>query len=97
MRMHPISYNGEPLARDEFAYRTGAGGGGFNQGNIVAIVFYCGNGKNRLCEIPIHLDQPFRGTWNWDGNMEKPTLRPSIGCDHRCGWHGSIENGELKP
>lgn len=31
------------------------------------------------------------GPWNWDGNEEKPTLRPSL---HHVGvWHGFVENG----
>lgn len=32
--------------------------------------------------------------WHWDGNIEKPTLNPSI---HAPGqWHGYLTNGELK-
>lgn len=29
--------------------------------------------------------------WDWDGNRDKPTFRPSINCGG-C-WHGFIENG----
>lgn len=36
-------------------------------------------------------------TWGWDGNMDKPTITPSIGCDRICGWHGHIINGEITP
>ena len=31
--------------------------------------------------------------WSWDGNEDKPTLRPSL---HAKGvWHGYVRNGEL--
>ena len=31
--------------------------------------------------------------WGWDGNIEKPTLIPSILCDNK--WHGFLTNGRL--
>jgi hypothetical protein len=43
-----------------------------------------------------------RGTWRWDGNVERPSLLPSIHClaqddDGRrlagCGWHGYLAGG----
>lgn len=59
------------------------------------------NPKCRLgsCQIPIKRGPPDNAAhkWGWDGNMETPTLTPSIGCDHRCGWHGHITNGEITP
>lgn len=30
--------------------------------------------------------------WEWDGNRETPTFKPSVNCGH-CGWHGFVENG----
>lgn len=31
--------------------------------------------------------------WRWDGNLERPTLEPSL---HAVGhWHGWVRNGEL--
>lgn len=31
--------------------------------------------------------------WGWDGNEEKPTIKPSI---HALGeWHGFLQNGKL--
>lgn len=30
-------------------------------------------------------------SWAWDGNIDKPTLSPSINCQN-C-WHGYIEGG----
>ena len=97
--MHPCSFNGERLERDEFAWRAPSSGAGFNPQGIDAIVFWCGNGANRLCEIPVTLgapvDAPIR-RWHWNGDMQSPTLTPSIGCDNRCGWHGHITAGEIR-
>jgi len=98
MKPHPISYNGGPLSRDEFGLRTKRGGG-LNPEGVDAIVFYCPSGANRICEIPVTLGPPLDADaqgvhrWHWDGNMQAPTLTPSIGCDARCGWHGNIVAG----
>lgn len=32
--------------------------------------------------------------WGWDGNLELPTIVPSILAPNR--WHGYLTNGELK-
>lgn len=32
-----------------------------------------------------------KAQWDWDGNRDAPTFKPSINC-HGC-WHGFIENG----
>ena len=36
--------------------------------------------------------------WQWDGNVEKPTLSPSIGCGHRPDfhWHGYLRAGRFE-
>lgn len=42
--------------------------------------------------------------WAWDGNVERPSLTPSINClaekDGKptggCGWHGFITNGIIR-
>ena len=36
-------------------------------------------------------------SWEWDGNRESPTIRPSINCEKVCGWHGHIIAGVLNP
>jgi hypothetical protein len=72
------------------------------------ILFVCPNGKR--CAVllgPRFVDRssPDRlCVWQWDGNMERPTLYPSIDCiavkDGKptggCGWHGFITNGVIK-
>lgn len=32
----------------------------------------------------------------WDGNVERPTLHPSIWLNDRRGWHGWIKGGDLE-
>lgn len=99
----PISYNGQAMQRGEFGLRTHQGGAGFVPEGISAIVFYCPNGTNRICQIPLTLGPPVdadaRGErlWHWDGNMRAPTITPSIGCNTRCGWHGHITAGHTHP
>lgn len=71
------------------------------------IIFVCPNGKR--CSVlvgPQHIDRPNPDAlciWGWDGNVERPTLTPSINClaekDGKpaggCGWHGHITNGVI--
>lgn len=41
-----------------------------------------------------HGEPPKCHTWNWDGNREKPTLKPSV---HRRGyWHGWFKRGRME-
>lgn len=53
-----------------------------------------------ICQIPIRpvpaFDKPLNGghSWEWDGNMDKPTLKPSV---HSIGrWHGHIKQGRME-
>lgn len=34
-----------------------------------------------------------RPSWEWDGNVEKPTLSPSIQKTSSCRWHGYLRAG----
>lgn len=61
--------------------------------------------ENDSCILPIqNLLAPryIEGvSWNWDGNMEAPTLTPSIlhwgaGRDNPPTWHGYLKNGKLE-
>ena len=76
-------------------------------GATAHILFVCP--KNRRCGIllgPQFVDRPNPEglcVWKWDGNMEAPTLSPSINClaekdgkPSGCGWHGHIIAGEMK-
>lgn len=36
--------------------------------------------------------------WTWDGNIEEPTVTPSILHNKtKCGWHGYLTKGEFVP
>lgn len=57
--------------------------------------FMCPCGCQNLYRIPIS-QQPQRDNpkaWKWDGNVEKPTLHPSIHNVKPCGWHGWLKGG----
>lgn len=70
--------------------------------------FACPRGKRECNYLRIRggpADKGDRPTWEWDGNRERPTFKPSINClAHNpldaseryagCGWHAWITNGE---
>ena len=58
------------------------------------IVMLPGSVRASLPVEPLKL-QSYRTFWNWDGNIEAPTLSPSIDGSADGAWHGHIENGEL--
>lgn len=72
------------------------------------ILFVCPLGKR--CGVllgPKSVPRPTEGklnVWGWDGNLENPTITPSINCiaenDGKptggCGWHGFITNGVMR-
>lgn len=53
--------------------------------NLAAIDFVCPCGCGQLSTIPIKDD--------WNGDLERPTLIPSILRKSGCGWHGFLTNG----
>ena len=72
------------------------------------ILFECPNAQR--CSVllgPTFVARPSEGAlniWAWDGNVERPTITPSINCiaeqDGKptggCGWHGYITAGVIK-
>jgi hypothetical protein len=53
------------------------------------------------CSIPIRPAPADMPSWAWDGNLEKPTLTPSVFHDPKnpqsnYHWHGFITNGEMR-
>jgi hypothetical protein len=76
--------------------------------NTAHMCFVCPNGHR--CAVllgPRFVDRPHPDAlcvWAWDGNMERPTVTPSINCiavkDGKptggCGWHGHITNGLMQ-
>jgi hypothetical protein len=72
------------------------------------ILFVCPNGKR--CSVLLGPTVVNRSSddrlcvWAWDGNLERPTITPSINClaekngkpTGGCGWHGFIINGVMR-
>jgi hypothetical protein len=61
---------------------------------IAILLFVCPCGCSSVASIPV-LPGYGGSCWHWDGNLERPTLNPSIlrtaGCDR--GWHGFLTTG----
>lgn len=69
-----------------------------NGGRITGLMFRCPrcNHFGRVVFKPRANNMP--GGWDWDGNVEAPTVTPSILHDSkRCGWHGYLTAGEFVP
>jgi len=63
----------------------------YPDGRVGGIAFDCpGCGGDSY--VPI--DDGTRG-WTWNGDVEKPTLGPSLG-QRCCGWHGWLIAGRLE-
>lgn len=72
------------------------------------ILFVCPKGKRcGLLLGPVFVPRPTEDAcniWGWDGNLECPSITPSINCvvekDGKptglCGWHGFIKSGTMK-
>lgn len=53
----------------------------------------CGRGYMGHCPTPLWRGEPSGIMWQWDGNTEKPTIRPSINCQGGCYRHFTVTNG----
>lgn len=72
------------------------------------ILFVCPNGKR--CGVllgPSAVPRSEDGrlnVWGWDGNVDRPTITPSINCIAEkdgistggCGWHGFVTAGVMR-
>ena len=83
------------LAEGEFYF------GGVCHGVRVFLMLWC-----RIPEkptgpsgLPLNTTREIAGrhTWRWDGNVERPTLTPSIACgpDDARTWHGHLTSGRF--
>ena len=50
--------------------------------------------RGDIVHLPINLGGNTTGRWGWDGNIESPTITPSINVIGR--WHGWLRNGILE-
>lgn len=77
----------------QFNYTNGGGPDGPELDELSVKVPGCRFNK---CIFKIKRGEPAPPIYHgWNGNRESPTIAPSIGCDHRCGLHYSITNGEI--
>lgn len=53
------------------------------------------DGTPRSCNFGLSQNGPISDglVWGWDGNIEKPTVNPSINCHGGCGRHFTLING----
>lgn len=63
------------------------------------LVFGCPRGRG-ACGVPLQPSPPnAQGcSWQWNGDIAKPTCTPSIDCREEnggCGFHGFMTNGAL--
>lgn len=86
------THNHSNLPIDEFTFIQGP-----NDASPVMLVFHCRGclTRPRLCAVDITLGPAVGYKHGWDGNMDAPTITPSVVCDKpfRCGWHGIINQG----
>ncbi len=61
--------------------------------------FYCFIRMNdSMCILPVVRGAKTDHAWGWDGNIEKPTLKPSVlhqPSPTTLPWHGFVIQGEL--
>lgn len=72
---------------------------GVEDRNIGGLVYVCPCGCGRQILLDFHPGGPRSRSWIWDGNIEAPTLKPSIHykIDGETHWHGDLVDGEFRP
>lgn len=60
-------------------------------GRVAGIGFICPCGCGQEGWLPFRPEPS--PSWEWDGNREKPTLRPSVLQRNGCRWHGWLRAG----
>lgn len=64
-----------------------------NPYEINGLLFICPCGCGSMGGVRFKGPSP---KWDWDGNIENPTITPSIQFMTGCKWHGFLTNGEFK-
>jgi hypothetical protein len=60
---------------------------------LVVVLPIKGSKRGLRCEFSINHKNHCNAQWAWDGNVDAPTLTPSL---HAVGhWHGWVRNGQL--
>jgi hypothetical protein len=59
---------------------------------IVGLIYVCICGCQGIGSLPFY-KYDNHDAWQWNGDREKPTLKPSIIRKKTCGWHGYLTDG----
>lgn len=87
MSITAVRVKDEPTNKGEFKYYTDSG---IKPGVIAGMRFVCPCGCGGKSSL--RFDTVYASGWAWDGNMDKPTVSPSVK-QLVCGWHGYLRNG----
>ena len=69
----------------------------YGHGNPNAVLsFVCPCGCGSVHAITACQGSKLQHKWLWDGDVERPTLTPSIQCVSPCRWHGFLTGGIFK-
>jgi len=81
-----------PYRKDLFAGSSEWSKNQHGEWSVLDFVCPCGCGKT--CTINV-TDDPNKTNfaWEWDGNLEKPTLKQMIKGLSECGWQGYLTEG----
>jgi hypothetical protein len=60
---------------------------------IDCLAYTCPCGCGSVGCIPVTIGEKVEKAWLWDGNLESPTLTPSIQKCEGCRWHGFLKAG----
>jgi hypothetical protein len=58
------------------------------------LVVECKHTTEGECKFSLWRGPAGGAMWHWDGNVEKPTISPSIDCKGGCGRHFTVIAGE---
>lgn len=68
-----------------------------NHAGVIYLMAACCPGCGRQGGMQLYhkgIAKPNQGeSWEWDENIEEPTLKPSVNCEGCCGWHGYLRKG----
>jgi len=64
---------------------------GYSDRVIMMLSYLCPQCGELRC-VPISLS-PATNRWDWDGEYDRPTLKPSIRQMDGCQWHGWLTKG----
>jgi hypothetical protein len=60
-----------------------------------AVIYMCPCGCGRVSSVLVNSEPGMKAGWDWDGNLDAPTLSPSIQHIGACRWHGYLTLGQF--